>query len=248
MTNQRPDMHVASLVIELTRRCQFTCEHCLRGNAQNADMTTDVIDKILDSFDRITEVTFTGGEPTLNLDVMEYFFQALKARNKFIDGFYVATNGHDNQERLAHILLNAYMDVDAPEICGVSLSIDDFHNGHQSPYIRGLAFYQEVKEHLEQDPDKWVIKSGRAYDFGIGRPYDNNVRFSAEYTKYPDHSEEITADTVYVSFDGYVYPDCDLSYEIMDENKKLKIEQARPYFYELAMPGHEPADEDFLEI
>lgn len=31
--------YVSSLIIEITRRCNMACEHCLRGNAQNLDIT-----------------------------------------------------------------------------------------------------------------------------------------------------------------------------------------------------------------
>lgn len=34
--------------IELTRRCNMNCEFCARGEAQNIDMSTEIIDKTLD--------------------------------------------------------------------------------------------------------------------------------------------------------------------------------------------------------
>lgn len=244
--NQRPYLHAENLVLELTRRCNFACTHCLRGETENTDMTEEIIDKVMDNFDGFTEVTFTGGEPTLNLDAMEYFFKMAKIRNKSIDCFYVATNGHENQERLANILLNAYMDCESQDLCGVSLSMDDFHDGFQSEYVKGLAFYQPVKEHHTDDPHTWIIQTGRAEDFRIGRPPKYFTDFHATRTTPPDNS--IYVETAYVSTNGFLYPDCDLSYEIMDKNKKLQITQARPYFFELTKPGKQHRKETFLEI
>ena len=34
------EIYVESLVIEVTRRCNMRCEHCLRGDAQNLDIST----------------------------------------------------------------------------------------------------------------------------------------------------------------------------------------------------------------
>lgn len=35
------------LTIELTRRCNMACRHCLRGDAQNRTISTEIIDKII---------------------------------------------------------------------------------------------------------------------------------------------------------------------------------------------------------
>ena len=35
-------------IFEVTRRCNLSCEHCLRGDAQNLDMTKETVDKVLD--------------------------------------------------------------------------------------------------------------------------------------------------------------------------------------------------------
>ena len=54
-----------SLVIEVTRRCQLKCEHCLRGNAQKRDMSRDYIKDLFKKVGYISNLTFTGGEPSL---------------------------------------------------------------------------------------------------------------------------------------------------------------------------------------
>ena len=40
---------IQSLTLEVTRRCNLACEHCMRGDAQNVDMTYEMVDKILDN-------------------------------------------------------------------------------------------------------------------------------------------------------------------------------------------------------
>jgi len=60
-------MNIDNLIIEITRKCNFTCDHCLRGEAQNKDIDHKVIDALLDNnIEYISNITFTGGEPSLN--------------------------------------------------------------------------------------------------------------------------------------------------------------------------------------
>ena len=37
------------LLVEITRKCQLRCAHCLRGDAQNINMSHKIIDKLLES-------------------------------------------------------------------------------------------------------------------------------------------------------------------------------------------------------
>lgn len=60
------------LIIEVTRRCNMECGHCLRGDAQNADILLSAIDGVLDQTEAIGRLIITGGEPTLNLEAIQY--------------------------------------------------------------------------------------------------------------------------------------------------------------------------------
>lgn len=233
----KTEISVGDLVIEITRRCNMRCDHCLRGDARNLDMPESVIDEILDAVDEISIVTFTGGEPSINLPIMEYFFRRAKAVGKFPNAFFVATNGHENQPELARILLEAWQDCADQDACGVALSEDGFHDGLQSGYVRGLKFYQPTKERSADDYDKWVIASGRAAQFGFGREPITQKAFSADESEYPDGTVSRTVDTLYVAADGFVYPDCDLAYDIMDLNRKLRISSFRDYLFSLDLSG-----------
>lgn len=56
------------LAIEVTRRCNMECAHCLRGDAQAVDMTQEIVDRFVDGLEEgmsIGDVTLTGGEPSL---------------------------------------------------------------------------------------------------------------------------------------------------------------------------------------
>lgn len=37
-------INVHTLIVEVTRRCNMTCKHCLRGDAQSLDMQKETVD------------------------------------------------------------------------------------------------------------------------------------------------------------------------------------------------------------
>ena len=53
--------------IEITRKCQIKCKHCCRGDAQNVDMSEEIMEKFISQCDSINYLTFTGGEPFCNI-------------------------------------------------------------------------------------------------------------------------------------------------------------------------------------
>lgn len=210
-------MDIQDLVLEITRRCNMRCAHCLRGEAENKDMGFAVIDRILEMADSVQGVTFTGGEPSLYIPAIRYFFEKAKALGKMPCWFYVVTNGKENQLELAAELLKVYPEMEEQEFCGITLSVDPFHEKQQDSLVRGLAFYRPDKEDAEMIP----FSEGRAFSL-------LKSRFK---TKHP----EITADgqtieILYVSVDGDLVGDCDLSYkhiEQMSRHNLFQIESLR---------------------
>ena len=73
-------MYISSacdVVIEVTRRCNMCCAHCLRGDAEAVDIQERYIDAFLDSFANagyISSLTFTGGEISLNIPAIRYTY------------------------------------------------------------------------------------------------------------------------------------------------------------------------------
>lgn len=63
-------INVYNLVIEVTRRCNMCCTHCLRGDAQDLDISDEVLETVARNI-QPSSVTFTGGEPSLNIAAQE---------------------------------------------------------------------------------------------------------------------------------------------------------------------------------
>lgn len=90
---RKPKLHVYNLILEVTRRCNMSCPHCLRGEPENKDMQPDTINAVLANIASINTISFTGGEPTLNPEAIRHTLDTVK-RNKIpIQNIFIAING-----------------------------------------------------------------------------------------------------------------------------------------------------------
>ena len=60
-----------NLMLEVTRKCNLTCSHCMRGDPQNLDMSDEILEKIFGQVEQIYHLSLTGGEPFLAPHVIE---------------------------------------------------------------------------------------------------------------------------------------------------------------------------------
>lgn len=101
--------YLTAVNFELTRRCNMNCEFCAKGEAQNKDITTEVIDKALDELSKFEVHTIRagGGEPMLNKTGLIYLIDEIIRRDIKICNFLVFTNGtvrdRDIKEALVRI-------------------------------------------------------------------------------------------------------------------------------------------------
>lgn len=127
--------NASTVTIEITRRCNMCCAHCLRGDTQNVDLKPEYIDKFFEKFrpgSSISSITFTGGEITLNLPAIWYTLEVVKRRNISVYDFYMVTNGKNvsKMPELASVSLawwaycnsSGYCEEDC---CGVAISGDE---------------------------------------------------------------------------------------------------------------------------
>ena len=79
--------------IELTRRCNMACEHCLRGDAENMDMPTKYLEQFFSKVDYVSSLCLTGGEPSLVPEKIREVIKIAKKHNVEINSFDVTING-----------------------------------------------------------------------------------------------------------------------------------------------------------
>ncbi len=91
-----------ALAIETTRRCNIRCKHCMRGPAENIDLTEQLVDIILDNreIDGIDEICFSGGEPTLNPKIIIYTIDKIISEGLDVHNLVMVTNGQIFNEEL----------------------------------------------------------------------------------------------------------------------------------------------------
>ena len=58
------------LAIEVTRRCNMQCSHCMRGHAENHTISKEVVDRLLDEVSVVGRLLLTGGEPFLEVSML----------------------------------------------------------------------------------------------------------------------------------------------------------------------------------
>lgn len=205
-------IHYDTMVFEVTRRCNMACKHCMRGDAQCVDMSDEVIDKALENVGEITNITFTGGEPTLNVQAIRHVLDVCKAREIPVYSFYLVTNGKTVTTDFLTAMIEwyAYTQKFDGDYSAVALSRDIFHEDIPSGnryLLRSLSFYNEEDKNTD-----FTIYSpqelGRARSMSATQP-----RCICEPDYTIDGQDIFFADgLVTVTADGLYLPVCDYEY------------------------------------
>ena len=139
-----------SIQFEVTRRCNDRCIHCCRGKCQNIDLTKEIVDAFFDNNDiiYIGTLSFSGGEPSLNAEIVEYIVDKLIEKKIEYGHFIASTNGLVYSEKLIKALykLNEYGKVfknTSKDVCGIFfISDDQFHSKPCAKSIQGYSKYK----------------------------------------------------------------------------------------------------------
>lgn len=224
-------MDIHSLILEVTRKCNISCDHCLRGEPLNVNLKKEYIDTLLDQTSYIGTVTFTGGEPTLNVPIMEYFLEQCKQRNISIDGFYVATNGMNVPESFVMFCLKMFSYCSDKEMCRIDVSNDMYHRSEGSydeSLLKGLSFYGKKfeKDGFDYNRGTSLIKQGRSYKGHEIKVVDEK-NIDLEYFE-----NELD---IYLNCKGEIINGCDWSYNSQKEHKLCDVGDLELYYKNLQM-------------
>ena len=92
MTNMK-ELYIKNLSIEITRRCNMSCAHCMRGDAEHVDIPLKHISTLLRHVRHIQHFNITGGEPSLNVRAIRHILNRVRAYGITVNNFYIVTNG-----------------------------------------------------------------------------------------------------------------------------------------------------------
>lgn len=222
---------IDSLALEVTRKCNANCAHCLRGNAENKNTNKKVIRQLFKNIKHIQCITFTGGEPTLYTRALRDTLNICKEYGIEVDYVYVVTNGIRYSRRLVNVMndwmqycmetmgydFESYRDREfylGDGLFGLSLSIDAFHPrmAEDSWKYKDLPYYNSCKEHNPKESFIGIIREGRAEN---NNSFAKNSRVLRDYEfsfSFYDDEEEIP-EMVYCNVNGEIFPSCDMSFE-----------------------------------
>ena len=168
---------VHSLEISITRRCNLSCEHCLRGDAQNIDIKNDYIEKLFSFVGEVHTLFVTGGEPSLNIPAFQYIIDSAIRNRVVIDHVNITTNGFtDNLKVFFELIERLQSYCVHPEHSVVSMSVDKYHKSfeeslYQSAFI-SKNYYKKIGANVVGNTPR---KLGRAYNNGFGVDVLHNV-------------------------------------------------------------------------
>lgn len=212
---------IGNLTLEITRKCNMNCAHCLRGETQNKNMTDRTIDRIFEILryeeHSIGILSITGGEPTMNMHAILRIYQNLRIRKISLDTFYMVVNGLHIPKTFFNLIKKYISFCNVPEGCGVLCSKDYYHDNIPEENRNKLQQFAEengINYYDKTCTDTTVLSMGN----GVG--WNNDY---VEINRYSLFDDDINEGNLYVSCNGNVYPSCDLSYDVMKNNKDLLL-------------------------
>ena len=165
------------LMIEITRKFNLQCEHCLRGDSQNITMSKDVIDRIFEDAADCKQILLTGGEPLLALDEIEYFVDRILKSDWTTSNLAMTVNGTIRDKRLIDIA-NKFCKSKEGRTFYIFISDDEFHD--RKELKQALEFYQKFnwadgvivasQIFAIEDKQKEFTLAGRAIDYYKNHP------------------------------------------------------------------------------
>lgn len=227
MKKERSDkMYVQDLFLEITRKCNLKCAHCLRGNAQNKSMSEEIIQAVFRNIKTINTLTIAGGEPSLAINILNTIRNEILWNDVDVQNIFLVTNG----KRLSKPLLKAYDNIyklcSDNSISAFCISNDMYHQTARG-FHRPVYDYQDIiyaqndydclslpedkiYEHTRKNENMRILARGRAKEWG-----DNNEPYlDCLKVDNLDEPESIYGE-MYVCYNGDVVGDANMCYNDM---------------------------------
>ena len=156
--NKEYKTHLHCLSFDVTRRCNLNCEWCLKGESENIDISTDIIDKTFDKTSEycIHSISIFGGEPLLRPDIIVYIIDQIIERKIMTNSVILYTNGLV-KDRTVKAALDKFCDyaksieMEFCKLCGISFA--DVENAEKVKIIVGHRFHNTSMDVVEEALD-----------------------------------------------------------------------------------------------
>ena len=224
-------------MIEVTRRCNMRCSHCLRGESRKEDLDISLLDEFLNTVASIGCIIFGGGEPSLVPNIMMDILRLIKKKSIPVYRFYIVTNG----KKVSKAFLNAimqwyeYVEDDCYDDMSsmLALSQDKFHENipeKNKKKLRMFSFFSEDEHNTNFDKIP-VQNLGRARNLTAQKKREPHCDINIHAERY-DNKINIL-DVISFTVDGYIIPECDYEYKEVKDIAIVNIKE-RSWFDTLA--------------
>lgn len=207
------------LFIELTRKCNMSCKHCLRGKSENKAISYEVLSRLLANVAEIGQLTLTGGEPSLASRELDYLVYCLRKYGVQVKSFVCYVNGAKHNPEFISALEKLYSLCKEKEQCKLGISRDGFHgetDRNAVDALSALPFFRSFVPENDGLQGNQIYNEGLARENGIGH-FDFTVPECFYDVKYEGCIT--VSNFVYCNADGDIVFSPDLSYE----NQKKRI-------------------------
>lgn len=237
----------AKIGIEITRKCNLKCRHCMRGEAENHTISKIVIDKFLDEILLMDKMILTGGEPFLEPEAIKYLFDRIIHKRIPILSFSCVTNGTikdksiaESWNNLSEYIYNNFggsLNKKSARMIGqIVVSRDDYHDNDPMDTVK---FYRKyLNDHCitraeKPKKDEKIYMLGRALsDERLVK--SKNVRYRVCPYRLEMGNDRILT-CIMVGYDGKIMIGEDSSYEQQDRVNYGNIQ--KHHIYELITKG-----------
>lgn len=230
---------VENLTLECTRRCNMSCIHCLRGDAQDRDMDALTLYRAMKPIKSVQTLTFTGGEPSLVPKILALALHVCKQYEIQVCAFYLVTNGKEITDEFLDICraweiytmecsltyeygLDTTARIAGTDICGltngtansvytsgIALSADPYHEPIPVKNILRLQTLSAFNTDKYNPKSRYLLKEGRAAENDL----PNATVLTSERSPLDDDCDEPYFSELYVNIHGDILFNCDYSYE-----------------------------------
>lgn len=226
-------MEIYNFVIELTRRCNMTCPHCLRGELQKISQKREYLAELFSRVRYISTLTLTGGEPSIVPHIIEMVIDIAQGYNVEIGSFYIATNGKRITPKFVEAVDRLHWYCTDNEMSRVDIS-NDIH--HEEPIwtqaYEDLLDREFAGKKWEQTRDgfysgrnfrdgRWTYAMGGIIEQGRGGDWvaaDRQLSLDTIEVEADDEgNERVIEGTLYLNCKGWIINGCDWSFETQDD-------------------------------
>ena len=196
------------LHLHLTNKCNMKCPHCYMesGKAYENELTTEQIKKLCEDFAEFggTDISLTGGEPTIRDD----FFEIVEFSTKLGIKISIFTNGTLWTEEMVGKLSHCLLD-------GVQISIDGYDE-ETNAKIRGKGSFEKALNAVEL-----FVKHKTKVKIAITAPYETAKLGKEKYIAFSKGLiEKYGEEAIDINYSYFFMPGRNLSKEQVEKQKK----------------------------